>query len=515
MAINWPSKEQIRASILTLWSGERPDADTTKYSDLWLFSRVASVLVYRLHRTIAQALNAVFPTSSFGTYLDNWLVWVGLPDGQGGYGRILPHISAAESGFTIESAAGMAAGAAAIGDQLTDTAGNLYQITEANAIIGVGGTEDVDIESITTGFGVNLAAGAVLTWVAIPVGADSTGTLAKPLTGGTPLEEDSAARVRLLGRLRNPPASGNVADWTSTIEAVSPGNLTAYVWPQRQNYTAGQETGAGTTDYCALYTNETGTDRHIAAADDMYTDISDAVAARMPALMYLNSRQLTLVSVLCPVELTVTLGSGATSDQKCDWDAENIKPKVLTNDASGPLITCDIDVCEGGVGVTVGAGLAVGHKVVIDGVEGEVTAVVVGGDHAAFNVGSWPSGWPSGGAADLLLGFNVTAGGGFIGWKTDYDNGVVGSGIVNAVQEYLDGRGPNMSYSGATTQITGWNSDVLTVLIASLAIEVGGGVIVDLVGALPAAPFLSHADESGATALIYDITEITVWQVYT
>ena len=56
MAINWPTKEQIRATILALWQAERPDADSTKYSDLWLFSRIGSVLVYRLHRTTAQAL---------------------------------------------------------------------------------------------------------------------------------------------------------------------------------------------------------------------------------------------------------------------------------------------------------------------------------------------------------------------------------------------------------------------------------------------------------------------------
>jgi len=499
MALNKPTRDTIRQVILAIWQGERPTADSTKYSDLWLFSEVGSALVLRLHSTIERALDAVFPTTSFDSYLDNWLSWLGLPDGQGGFGRILPGISAAGSGFTIETVAGMAANLT-LNKTLTDSAGKSYIITEQNAIIAPGGTEDVDIESVTTGYGVNLESGTVLTWDAPPAGADATGTLAKDLTGGTGLEEDSAGRVRLLGKLRNPPASGNVASWVATIEAVSAGNLKAWVWPQRQNYPQGY----GLTDYCATYLLETGTDRHIAAVDDMYSDIDTAVDDALPALIYRNSRQLTLVTAAVDVEITITLGDDATADQKCDWDAVSANPDgaaqttVATNDAGGNTIV----TVGSSTSPTLTDGLKAGDKFVVNGVEAECASVT---NATTFEVASWPAGF--GTALNSLAGYNITAGGGFIGWKTEYDNDVTGSGLVEAVRAYMDERGPNVSYAAAQSEIPGWDSTARIQQIESACFVVGGGVIVDVVvddlggGVID----LAHASESGATALIYDV----------
>jgi hypothetical protein len=508
MSINFPTKEQIRASILAIWQAERPDADSTKYSDLWLFSRIGSVLVYRLHKTLKQTLDAVFPTSSFGIYLDNWLNWVGLADGQGGFGRILPNISSATDGVTC-TATGGGPGVIANAwqnEQLTDTAGKTYEITEAHGAVGAGSSIDLDIESVDTGFDTNLESGTVLTFVGPPAGSDSTATLAKDLTGGTDLEEDSAGQARLLAKLRNPPASGNVASWVDVIEAVSPGNLKAYVWPQRQN----QPYGYGLTDYCALYTNESGTDRHIAAADDMYTDIAVAVSAGLPALIYRNSRQLTMTSVPTTVGITVTLGDDATNDMKCDWDAEGNPTTVSANDAGGPNIDAVLNVCA----PTVTNGIEVGHKVVINGVEGIVTAVNVGADASIFAVSDWPDGWPTG--LNALAGYQITSGGGFIGWITDYDNSVTGSGLVEAVRVYMDDRGPNVAYNGAQSQIPGWDSTARIQQLESACFVVGEGFIVGVsVGDLGGGVIdLSHAAQSGATALIYDIQEIAIWQVF-
>jgi hypothetical protein len=505
MAITWPTKEQVRSTILTLWKAERPDADSTKYSDLWLYSRVMSVIVYRLHRTVAQALNAVFPTTTFEEYLDNWLSWLGLPDGQGGFGRILPHNSTATDGLTC-SATGGGPGVAANawkGKTLTDTAGNSYSCDEAHGAVAAGNSVDLDMSSVDTGFGVNLESGTTLTWDAPPAGSDSTAVTAKDLRGGTDLEDDSAGRARLLGRLRNPPSSGNVAAWVATIEGVLPGNLKAYVWPQRQNYPQ----GFNTTDYCALYTNETGVDRHIAAADDVYTDIDNAVDADQPALMYRQSRQLTVTSVLTKVELTVTLGGGASENQKCDWDAEGIKTTVSANDAGGPEVDCGANVCS----PTITNGVDVGHKVVINGVEGTVTAINIGADASKFEVSDWPTGW--GTALNSIAGYNVTSGGGFIGQRTDFDNDVTGSGLVEAVREYMDDRGPNVSYSGATDQIENWASSIKIQQLESACFVVGGGII-EVVSITDPAADLAHASESGATALIYDVGEITIWQVF-
>jgi uncharacterized phage protein gp47/JayE len=508
MSITWPTKEQIRASILALYQAERPDADSTKYSDLWLNSRIWSVLQYRAHRTIKQALDAVFPNTSFGSYLDAWLSTYGLPDGQGGFGRVLPHISAADAGFTIETAAGMAANLT-LNQQLTDSANNTYVITEQNALIAPGGTEDVDIESVDTGFTTNLEAGTVLTWVTPPAGADATGTLAKALTGGTDLGEDSAEQVRLLAKVRNPSASGNVAHWVEVIEAVSPGFLKAYVWPQRQNRATGPNHGAGTTDYCALKIRESSEDRDILAADDLYTDIAAAVAANLPALIYLQSRQLTITDVNTDIDVTITLGDGATEEQKCDWDAESIK-RTVTNSVPGTgVITSNLSVTT----LSVTNGIAVDDKVVINGIEGTVTAID-GADDKVFTVGDWPDGWGSG--VNPLNGLYICSGGGFVGQKTDFNNNVTGSGCTESIRAYMDGLGPNVLYNAAQSEIPGWESSARIQALESECFVAGGGVIVDVVvndlggGVVD----LVHAADDDATASLFNVDEIAVWQVF-
>jgi len=504
MSITDVTKKQLRDSILAIWSAERPDADSTKGSDLWLYARTTSVIGKRLFRTAKQILDAVFFNTSFDSYLDGWLSTFGLPDGQGGYGFILPHVSAASSGFTIETAAGMAANLT-LNQQLTDSGGKTYVITEQNAPIAPGGTEDVDIESVDTGFAVNLEAGTVLTWVTPPVGADATGTLAKKMRGGTALEDNSGGQTRINSRMRRPPASGNVASFVDVIEAVSPGSLKAYVWPQRQN----QPYGWNTTDYCALYLSETGTDRHIAAADDMYTDIDTAVDDGMPALTYRNSRQLTMSTISVDVEITVELGTGATEDQKCDWDAEGNKTTVANSVPGTGVITASGAVTS----LTVTNGIEVGHRVVINGIEGVVTAID-GALNTTFTVGTWPDGWGSG--VNPLNGYNITSGGGFIGQKTDFNNSVEGSGCVEAVRAYMDGRGPNALYNGAQSEIPGWDSSARIKELESACFVVGGGVITevtvdDLGGGVID---LVHGAQDGATALIYDVAEITLWQVF-
>jgi len=505
MAWNIPTKEQINAAIVAIWKGERPDADSTRGSDLWLFALVATSIVYRLHRSIKRGVDALMPDTSFEEYLDRWLVTFGLPDGSGGYGRIIPHISAATNGLTCTADAG-GGGVAANAWQnktLTDDGNKSYICTEAHGAVGAGNSVDLDIESVDTGYAVNLESGTTLTWDSPPAGSEDDATTAKDLTGGTDLETDTAAVVRLLQRLRTPPLSGNVASWVDTIEAVLPGNLKAYIWPQRENYPYGY----CRTDYCAIYTNESGSDRHISASDDVYADIETAIENYMPALSFANSRQLTLSSVFIDVDSTITLGPSATADQKCDWDAESIKTTVAGTTYASRVIDCLANVCA----PTITNGLEVGHKVVINGYEAEVDAVNITADASIFSVAEWPDGWPTG--ATAMNGLYVLSGGGFIGYKTDYDLGIEGTGCIEAIRAYMDGRGPNDSYSGATSKIPGWSSDVKIQGLESAQLVVGNGVIEDVTVAAPAAD-LSHASESGTTALIYDVDEIRVWQVF-
>jgi hypothetical protein len=384
--------------------------------------------------------------------------------------------------------------------ELTDTAGNTYKCTEAHGAVGAGSSVDLDVESVDTGFTTNLESGTDLTWTAPPAGSDSTATLAKDLTGGADLETDAEGRTRLIARLRDPPASGNVADWVDAIEAVQPGNLKAWVWPQRFAY----PNGFNTTDYCATKRFELGTDKFILSTDDLYTDIDTAVDAALPALIYRNSRQLTLANINKDVTLTVTLGLSATEDQKCDWDAEGNKRTVASNDASGPNIVASGNITS----PTVTNGIAAGDKVVIFGTEATVSSVV---NATTFAVTDWPDGWPT--AINALAGYNILSGGGFIGYQTDYDNSVTGTGLYGAVQDYMESRAPNALYNGAQGQIEGFESSILLQQIESACFVTGEGVITDVAIAAPAADQV-HTAELGNTANIYVLNELSIYQVF-
>jgi len=506
MSLNIPPKETVRATVRALWQSERPDADDSTYSDLWLYSRIVSVVVFRLHQTIQRGINAVFPTTSFGSYLGAWLSWIGASDGLGGFGYIVPRISSGTDAGRATADGGDIAANALNGKQMTDAAGKLYQFNENHVLVPDGTTIDLDIISITKGSATNLESGTVLTLTSPPANARSAVTLVADLDGGADAETETDGRARLLSLLRSPPASGNVASWVKTIEDTSPGALKAYVWPKRE-----EPPGYGRVDYCALQTLETGEDRYIAAADDLYSDIEDEVEDKLPVLMFKNSRQLTLVSDTGGVDITYTLADNATESQKCDWDSENNKNLITANDDGGPNITVDVNVCS----PTVTNGLEVGHVVVIDGIPGTVTSVNVGADPKVFAVASgWA--WPS--VANVLNGLAVTSGGGLIG-NIDYtDSGgtaVARSGVIGTLQTYFDGLGPARG-TYAATAIQDWDDTARIQGIQSDIIQLGGGSIIsvtvdDLLGDV-----IDYAPSTGSSSIaeIINISEFIAHQVF-
>jgi hypothetical protein len=507
MSLEFPSKASIRSAILSIWQSERPDADSTIYGDLWLFSRVASVLTFRMHQTIQRGINAIFPTSSFGVYLDNWLSWIGAPDGQGGFGRILAGESSATACLTVTAVGGNIAAGALQNEELTDTAGKTYKITDANALITVGNTESMDVEAVDTGTDTNLESGTVLTFVSPPANTQSTATLTKDLDGGTDEETDSEGRARLVYRLRNPAMSGNVADYVTTIEDVSPGNLKAYVWPWRNEVVTGTP-GYGQTDFIAFQLNESGSDRYILAADDLYTDITDAVDSAMPPIGAVTggaARQLTVSNVSTDLDITLTMNPGIGESDQVDWDAQANKTTVSAHDAGGPNITASANVCA----PTITNGLEVGHRVVIGGIEGTVTKVN-DGSAAQFEVTTWP--WATGAAA--LNGLNICAGGGLVG---QIKQGTVeGSGIYRAEQAYMDTIGPAAGTYAAQDSVQDWDDTARITGIQSAGIVEGDGKVIDVTvddlggGVVDLAPSYG----TGATVQAIGLDELTIWQTW-
>jgi uncharacterized phage protein gp47/JayE len=95
----------------------------------------------------------------------------------------------------------------------------------------------ISVESVDAGSGVNVVAGATLTWTSPPAGVRSTAivfenTNGAGITGGAPAELDDEYRAVLLDRCANPPAAGNWAHYAAVIEdLVGLGVQKAFVYP--------------------------------------------------------------------------------------------------------------------------------------------------------------------------------------------------------------------------------------------------------------------------------------------
>jgi len=444
--------ETIRDEIIAIFQSERPNASANRYDDLWLYSKILARMVQRLHWSVDRALSAVHPWTTHGIYLDWWLELRGLG------GRIQAGGSSAASALTVT-----ATGAAnvPIGTQFTDTGGRVYQTTVGNVFVGAG-TFDFDMEAVSTGLATNLQAGEILTIVSPIANITDAATLIVNLEGGTDLETDAAGRQRLKEDFQNPSASGNVADWVKTIKSASPGAIDAFVWPWRNN----SPSGWGYTDYCALRRGENRGDRHIAAVDALYTTIDDAVLARMPAIGYANSRQLTLTDNEQSVNVSLTLADYATSSQRCDFDAETLDAVVDSVNFATLEIDTDKDVT---------VYMSVGDKAVIWGAQAVVAAVGLPTctNDTCFRVTTWfsvydaddnPYPWPA--TTIPMATPQLCSGGGVI------------MDVVTAIMEYGDSLGPAEGTYAAS--ITGWQSVLKTLGIQTAAINAVPGVVVDV-----------------------------------
>jgi hypothetical protein len=115
------------------------------------------------------------------------------------------------------------------GAQLIDANGLTYQVL-------VGGSFDngaeLTVESVDTGLGTNLDAGAVLRWTAPPEFVQPTAVVgAGGLTGGIDQESEEGLRGRLLDRLRHPPNGTNWAALNLATENSTTAVQKAFCYP--------------------------------------------------------------------------------------------------------------------------------------------------------------------------------------------------------------------------------------------------------------------------------------------
>jgi len=124
----------------------------------------------------------------------------------------------------------------AAGQLLQDNSGQQYQVTTTGAYSdyrGANGITDgyIEVQSVDTGSGTNLALGQTLRWVSIPPFANATVQTVTAFTGGSDEETLESLRTRLQQKLATPPGGGNWSQVAEVAESSSPAVQKAFVYP--------------------------------------------------------------------------------------------------------------------------------------------------------------------------------------------------------------------------------------------------------------------------------------------
>jgi uncharacterized phage protein gp47/JayE len=148
---------------------------------------------------------AVIPTTSFGVWLDDWALSLGLE-----------RKDEAFAGGTV-TFTGTNGTAILTGQQVTTTTGPegdpiAFQVDAPGGTIGGGGTLDLPVTAVTAGSTGNVAAGTI-TIPTPSIAGVSAVTNAAAMTGGADVEDDEQLNLRVREALSGDVGSGTVADY--------------------------------------------------------------------------------------------------------------------------------------------------------------------------------------------------------------------------------------------------------------------------------------------------------------
>ncbi len=451
-----PTLATIVDEIKSIWKSFRPNAATGPFSDLWIYSNTAGHVFKMAHEHLSSMLRWLMPNTTSGTYLNDWLNFMGAPDGLGSYGLIKAHVSEATAGLDVVFTA---AGAIATTDELTDVAGNRFHINENYNWPGPGGTTySADVESIDTGLEVNAEVGDILTFVSPPANVNADATVSVQLSFGRALETDTEGLSTLLGIAQNPSLSGNWAQWQRWVEAAIPGGVDAWIFAGRNN----SPFGFGTTDIAVTSRGESGEDRVISAAEEITIDTY--LDTNAPAQMYKQVRILTVDAASNEhyVSMDYQLAEGTPAANVADWNAQANK-RTVTMEAVG---TKTIQVNLAYIAGVITSGdrvLLAGEEVVVDDAPGDGG---LGLDEMSFL--TWP--WPT-------VGFTLTDRGDATGFSVCSGGGLIMT-VFNAIQAYVDALGP--ARDAYAMPLAGWDDSLRIKFLQSAAVVAGAGWILDI-----------------------------------
>lgn len=219
------TQPDIEANILRDILNQSPTANVGLDSDFGVRAAATAGAVEGLYQNIAWAIRQIFPDTSDADIME-------IHANTHKITRKAGTIASGSIAFT-----GVAASAIPSGTQVKNTAGLVF-VTTAPGVLDGSGNATIAAQALTVGAAYNLAAATQLQLLDTPTGVNSQPVIVTMLAG-TDAETDASLLARLLSILRDPPASGNQADYKRWALEVN-GCDGAYVFPLRR--------GAGTTD---------------------------------------------------------------------------------------------------------------------------------------------------------------------------------------------------------------------------------------------------------------------------
>jgi uncharacterized phage protein gp47/JayE len=295
MAFKVPTLDESHAFLVALFKALFPEADVSEESFNWKWALSQAGGVTDNHAHIQAVKAALMPTTAEREDLVEWGVLTGVTK--------KPATGAHKSNAL--RVFGTAAASVPIDSELTHASGLRYRIAEA-AVVGGGGSVDVDVEAIDVGAATRLNADEVLTFASVPPGLEEQARLVVALDeDGEDEEGDPAYRLRILSRLADPPLGGARHDyeqWALEVAGIS----AAFAYPLRN--------GIGSVDLAALHAGS-GTARILSVGE--MADLQAYLDEKRPVSMA-TLRLLTVVDEAVNVELVIV--PSGESQYEFDWD---------------------------------------------------------------------------------------------------------------------------------------------------------------------------------------------------
>lgn len=207
----FPAKtvDEIRAAILTAWQSRYAAADPPRAllvspgSDAWKWAQGLAVIFQGLSARAEENSRNVNPLTATDAVVQRFSGVYNVPPRPPVAAQLTATVTGAPS-TTVAIPTGAA---------LAWTDGTLYAVTSTSVTLDGAGAGTVALDAMTAGASTSRDVGDVLTWQSAPAGLNPTATVASITSPGADGESVGDLAMRIIGRLRERPASGNAADW--------------------------------------------------------------------------------------------------------------------------------------------------------------------------------------------------------------------------------------------------------------------------------------------------------------